>query len=563
MRFSDLFHRINKISILSPSHSNALLLCGLCLGMLAFGACGEPSPTSAIEKQQEENPFFVCDMLSNKIHSIGFVMKINNRKPQVIRDETLDFYQANDYQVAWDQSNAEQVLDLLYKSNEHGFEPSNYRAVEIDTLIREIFVDKKYSGEEALLRQLDLDIILTASALSYITDVSYGRYSHKWDLKNKTTDLSQKLIDAFHSESLGEAVAGVVARPGSYKGLASALKHYRQIAENGGLQKVEAGTLSSKKETKSSKQLAKLLKQTQDYDEENASGSFTPALKEALHKFQERNGLVASNSLNKSTLKALNRPIDEIISLLTLNMDRHRWLPDELGEKYVFVNIPDFKVDIVEKEKSILDMRVVVGDVTSPTPVFTEDMTHVVFSPVWNIPTSISHEQILDYLHHNPGFIYVSDVEVYHKGEKITDPYAVDWKEAQNNRRDYSFKQKPTNQNALGDVKFMFPNKHAVYLHDTPSKDAFYQRYRAESAGCVRVEKPAEMAVALLEDKGWSLGGVQKAMNGTKQKYTYLSKPVPVYLYYFTAWVDESGTLQFRSDVYGQDRRQLKTLETS
>lgn len=554
------FYDLN--SILKPKLPSSIVY-GIFILMMAFLACDKTGPATAIEKQQEENPHFLCDMMSNKIHSIGFMMKINNRNPQVIRDETLDFYEANGYQPAWDKQKANQVLDLLYKSDEHGFESANYRAVEIDTLISQIFIDKKYSGDEALMRQLDLDMMLTASALSYITDVSYGRYTHKWDLKNKTTDLSQELIDAFHSKNLGQAVAGVVARPNSYKGLANELKHYRQIAKEGNLQKIDAGSLSLNKATKSSKQLAKLLKQTRDYSEDNTDGTFTPALKKALNKFQERNGLIASNSLNKSTLKALNRPIKDIVSLLTLNMDRHRWLPDELGEKYVFVNIPDFKVDIIENEKSVLDMRVVVGDVTSPTPVFTQDMTHLVFSPVWNIPTSISHEQILDYLHYNPGLLYVSDVEVYHKGEKVTDLYSVDWEDAQKNRKEYTFKQKPTNQNALGDVKFMFPNKYAVYLHDTPSKDSFYQRYRAESAGCVRVEKPAEMAETLLKDKGWSLGGIQKAMNGTKQKYAYLSKPVPVYLYYFTAWVDEAGTLQFRSDVYGQDRRQLKTLETS
>lgn len=533
--------------------------------LLSFGACDKigqlTDKSSALAKEQKKNPNYVCDMLSNKIHSISFMMKVNNLDKERIKGETLDAYSASDFQMIWDEKNTSQLLETLYNAQEHGLDSRNYQPELIDTLHQQIYKQNKFSGEQLLLNQMDLDLMMTASALSFMADLSTGRYKHKWDIPKSDKDMSHELIMALGKSDFSEAIGGMVGQSKAYKALVKELNRYKEVAKNGGLANVQGSSLSLNKSTKTSKQLAKHLTQTGDYTESNPDGKFTPALKTALKQYQKRHALSQTGSLSQKTLKKLNTPVKDWINLLSLNVDRYRWLPDEMGEKYVFVNIPAYHAELIENGETILDSRVVVGETITPTNVFARDMTHLVFSPIWNIPTSIANEEILKWLHYNPSLLYVGDVTAYYKGKKIEDIHAVDWKEAEKNWRDYSFKQKPTNQNALGDVKFMFPNKYAIYLHDTPAKEYFSESYRALSAGCVRVGKPAELAEYLLRDKGWTLSKVKSAMNGTRERRVNLSKAVPVYLYYLTAWVDKNGLLNFRPDVYKHDKKQLKMVQ--
>ena len=222
---------------------------------------------------------------------------------------------------------------------------------------------------------------------------------------------------------------------------------------------------------------------------------------------------------------------------LAINMDRWRWMPDDLGPRYVFVNIPAFHLDVVENSERVLEMRVVTGRKGDPTPVLADRMTHVVFSPFWNIPASIVKEEILPRLNEDPDFLKRQNMEMIGGSDD----------------EDVRFRQRPGPRNALGLVKFMFPNNHNVYLHDTPADSLFNRMRRDFSHGCVRLERPVDLAKYVLRDQPeWTEERITKAMQSGNERTVKLTQPIPVYLAYFTAW-EEQGQLQTYPDVYGHD----------
>jgi len=230
-----------------------------------------------------------------------------------------------------------------------------------------------------------------------------------------------------------------------------------------------------------------------------------------------------------------------------------------MGDEFVWVNIPDCTMDYYRDGESVLDMIVVVGDPKSPTPVFTEEMSHLIFSPAWNVPMSIAKEEILNYIHINPNLLIVAEVDVFYKGKKLKNPLSVDWTPELVNSRDYTFRVRPGGGNSLGDVKFMFPNHHSVYMHDTNSKECFTESDRAVSAGCIRVHKPVDLARVILEEKGgWDNARIKRNMGLKREQVVHLPTKIPVYLYYLTAWVDDDGQLQLRKDIYRHDKKQVK-----
>ena len=246
--------------------------------------------------------------------------------------------------------------------------------------------------------------------------------------------------------------------------------------------------------------------------------------------------------------------------LVRLNMERYRWLPEPkaLGNRYVWVNIPEFMMQVVDKQDTVNSIVVVVGEPKNATPVVANKKMHnVIFSPVWNIPVDIAYEE-MEYILKNPAVLIVADVDVWVSGKKV-DPRDVDW--ASVNKRTVKMRQRPKATNSMGRVKFPFDNNYGVYIHDTPNQHDFGMKTRATSHGCVRVKEPAALAAQLLKGSQWSNEGMKKAMYSGKQQYANLPQHVSVNFYYFTAWADAQGKLRTGKDVYGYDRRQLKALK--
>ena len=281
---------------------------------------------------------------------------------------------------------------------------------------------------------------------------------------------------------------------------------------------------------------------------------YDDATADAVKSFQRSLKLKADGVIGGGTLVALNKPEDNHIATVIANMERWRWMPRYLGNFYVRVNIPDFTVDIYKDGNVVHSTRIVVGQPDKQTPIFSNEIQYIVVNPSWNVPTSIVEKEYLPQLR-GGGYPRGFDVFARVGGRfRAVDPSTVNWRTVSAN--DVQFRQPPGERNALGVIKFMFPNQYAVYLHDTPSKALFKNDYRAYSHGCMRVMDPWDFADSLLAQETWNADRLKKLVGGPETQVN-LSKHVYVHITYFTAWVDDDGNLQIRNDVYGHD----KTME--
>jgi murein L,D-transpeptidase YcbB/YkuD len=263
----------------------------------------------------------------------------------------------------------------------------------------------------------------------------------------------------------------------------------------------------------------------------------------------------------RGTIEAMNVPVEMRIGQIELNMERYRWLPDNLGPRHILVNVPDYHLHAYDEGKEVFQMRVVVGkDFDNPTPVFADSMSYIVFRPYWNVPARILKEEIIPAARKDTGYIASNNYEIL-RGREVVDPATIEWAEVDTSKINFYVRQKPGPLNSLGLIKFMFPNQFDVYLHDTPARSLFRRAGRAASHGCIRVERPEQLAqFALARNPEWDLRKIRDAMRRDSTHQVGLRQKVPVYIVYFTSFVRD-GTVRFRSDLYGTDRRAIARLE--
>lgn len=531
--------------------------------LVLCSACDESAQSSEgiFANLEDNNPNYFCDEISNKINNFTFVGKYGHIHNEWLIAAVEEAYSANDWKPIWQNFESGQyyqaALDFLAETEKaafHQLDPEKYHTKSNRALLDSLYISNRYSGNEELAYKVELDLALTACTLSYLADLRKGKYSDpRWEIPNPYGNLAQDLLS-----KLAQAEEAIKAAAPPYKS-------YWKLAEKiGEFKKIEGGFPSISSE-KNAKGLAEQLYKLGDLNSGNIS-SFDEELKAGLVRFQERNGLEGSGKLNKATLAALNKPIAERIEQMQLNLERFRWLPHDMNKEHVWVNVPDYQIEVRENDETKLKMKGVVGEPITPTPVFTEKMSHLVFSPAWNIPWSIVRDEIFAYAGYGdfPSVLILADVEVFYEGKKL-DPFKVEWKTITKDKKEmrkYRFRQKPGTGNSLGTVKFIFPNKHAVYLHDTSSKKYFGWQNRALSAGCIRVEKPVELSKHLLRGKeDWDEQRIKSNMYSSSERRVNLAEEVPVYLYYLTSWVNESGALQFRKDIYKHDRKQIAKMK--
>nr|WP_321524616.1 L,D-transpeptidase family protein [uncultured Cohaesibacter sp.] len=289
---------------------------------------------------------------------------------------------------------------------------------------------------------------------------------------------------------------------------------------------------------------------------------YSKALAKDVEKFQADNGLIADGIVGNATLAVLNDNRKDLIADLVANMERWRWLPRDLGDFYVLVNIPTYTLEVVKNGKTIHETRVVVGQKAHKTPLFSDEMEYLVVNPYWNVPSSIASKELLPKIKADPAaFFSKTNYQVLAsiKGKtQVVDPAKLDWDRVEADM--VRLRQTPGDYNALGDIKFMFPNQHAVYLHDTPSRSLFNRDYRAFSHGCVRVNNPMEFAdVVLSQTTAWDAKRI-KTLIGSSERRVNLDKKIPVHLAYFTTWMSDTGTLQLRPDIYGHNKTVKQAL---
>lgn len=244
---------------------------------------------------------------------------------------------------------------------------------------------------------------------------------------------------------------------------------------------------------------------------------------------------------------------------ILMNLERWRWAPRDLGARYVLINVPAYVLQVMEGTSPVLSMRIIVGQPDWPTPLFSDEMTHVIFSPYWNIPENIEREETLPHIARDPDFLLRNNIEVVGTSG-VVNPWSIDWTDPSTVSA-LRFRQRPGPGNALGLVKFMFPNRYSVYLHDTPSDRLFRREKRALSHGCIRVEAPTALAEYLLRDQPeWTSPRIQAAMHARREQHVKLPQPIPVHIGYWTAWVGPDGGVTFFDDPYGLDRAHARLL---
>ena len=374
-------------------------------------------------------------------------------------------------------------------------------------------------------------------------------------------DVSSVLEQALNKKQIREALMELRPQKDIYSRLRLALARYRELSSKAEWPLVSSGP-RLRKGSRSDRvvELRKRLAASGDLPADEAMGGdlFDEKVEQSLIIFQTRHGLKIDGVVGRDTLDALNVPLKQRIRQMELNMERLRWILGNIEERFIVVNIANFRLDVIEHDKSILSMKVVVGKPYRRTPIFTAKMTYLVINPVWNIPDSIARKEILTKIKQDPHYLAKQNIKVFNgwrAQELPIDAERINWSKVTAKALPYRLRQEPGPLNALGTLKFMFPNKYDVYLHDTPAKNLFSDNVRAFSHGCTRIEKPLELAEYLLRDEPrWSQKELVAALEKGTEQIVQIPRPLNVHFLYLTAWVDESGLVQFRNDIYGRDK---------
>ena len=421
---------------------------------------------------------------------------------------------------------------------------------------------------------MNFELLLTDSLYEYLDNIANGQTRQQpgsqkaWFQKQSRTDVQPAAMGFFRGEiSFLEAVDRIQPVNPRYNGLLLARQQYQEILHSGGFTAVPEGRSLQEGESSSRvRYLRDRLVQSGDLTPGSSSGTDTYdwALVDAVKAFQHRHGLEPDGILGKQTLSELNVSAQQRISQIEVNLDRWRWLPHDLGSSHVAVNIAGYDMDLILDNHKALSMDVVVGKKKHKTPVFSDTMEHLVFRPSWNVPKSIASKELLPKELANPGhlqsknFVAVSHADNSSRSLSSFDSYEL---QPSNFTSRYRLRQKPGTNNALGSVKFMFPNRHSIYLHDTPAKTLFGKIARAFSHGCVRVAEPESLARTLLQYEGMDGYDIDNIINGTSSKTVNLRNRLPVFLTYQTSWVDQYGKVHFRKDIYDHDKVAIRTRQ--
>jgi len=491
------------------------------------------------------------------------------------------FYEERLYLPAWIDARGEvrrrarALLRGIDSADEHGLRPADYHAAQIDSLLVELRKSARGTnpaGAEATDRLLtEIDLLLTDAFLSYGAHLVSGRVDPRsidplWTVNGRGTDMAAVLRRTLEEgRPPDEALARLAPEHEEYGLLRKALAEHRSVAEAGGWPTVpEGGTLHPGDSGDRVPVLRRRLAASGDLSAEAAaetadSAVFGPRLEEAVRRFQRRHGLTPDGLVGRETLAALNVPARRRAEQIRLNLERWRWLPSEFAYRHLRVNIADFEMQAVEGDSTVLSMRTVVGRDYRQTPVFSDTMRYVVVNPSWSVPRSIAESDILPRLRESTSYLREQDMVVYSGWEadaSRVDPATVDWASLSADSFPYRFVQRPGPANALGRVKFMFPNQFSVYIHDSPSRGLFGRSVRSFSSGCIRVERPLELLDYVFRGSDrWTPDSLRAVLDAGRERTIPIPRELPVHIEYWTAWVARDGTVHFRPDVYGRDRR--------
>lgn len=483
--------------------------------------------------------------------------------------ELRQFYADRAFKPLWIEADganarAKVVAAILAAADQDGLDPEDYAASAIAARL----------DARDPVALAELEVLISRAVARYAADQIAGRtvpaeVDSELRIKPERPGVGSVLLAVDGAPDLADYLASFAPRTPNYRRLKEALAAYRAISAAGGWRQVPEGpSLKPGMSDPRVPILRERLILAGDLSAEiaippEAAELYDPALEAAVKRFQWRHGLTQDGVAGKKTVAAMNVPVEARIKQMLLNMERRRWMPDDLGERYVFVNMADFELKVVDGPRTVHDTRVVVGTPYHRTPVFSAMMTYVVLNPYWNITPSIARNEILPKLRKDVSYLERNNIVVlsdWSEGAVPVDPRTVDWSRVSSRSFPYKLRQEPGDQNALGRIKFMFPNPYNIYLHDTPARQLFRETVRSFSHGCIRVEHPIELGALLLQADGWTKEKLDAAIATGEQKVITLRQPIPVHLTYLTAWVNKDGSVHFRDDIYGRDKLLAEAL---
>jgi L,D-transpeptidase YcbB len=522
------------------------------------------------------------DSLYFSTHKTPLVTFQDQFLKEKIEDKVTQFYKANGYQTKWLTENMPGYLfntlnDLIHHASDFGLQPDDYAINLIEEKMSAIYGNNPIINEDVIA----LDIQISQMFFLFSTHLREGKVRNLtaggkaiWIREQKQYIINdvQLLLEANEAEQLIGITKILQPANRQYASLQKALVQYRAA------EKINAPLIiiTSKEKIKPNDKnaaipsirrrlaLAELeeVNITVDSCLQTDSLLYDQALFISIKNFQNKHGLEPDGIIGEKTVRFLNQSVKEKADIIALNMERIKWQPDTYGDNYVIVNIPEYKLRLYQNQKKEFEMKVIVGSPDKPTPVFRDALEYIVFSPTWTVPTSILKEEVIPHLVRD-SLHYADKNYLFYKNETMIDPSTEAWSSENVNPYQYRVVQQPGPDNALGLVKFIMPNHMNVYLHDTPNHSLFSKSYRALSHGCIRLSEPAKFAELLLKNqKGWDAEAIDTAMHSVDPYTLLLKKHCEVQLEYRTAWVDENGEVNFREDIYGHDKTQLKQLLT-
>ena len=477
-----------------------------------------------------------------------------------------DFYSNRKLSLAWqDKKKRKELIQIIQQIGDEGLNPEDYL---LQSLLKYQSSEKNLSDND----WVDYDLLLTESLVRLAYHMRFGKadpnnLDKDWNLNRslENTDPVKLIQSVIDSDSIQTFIDKTIPRQPFYKRYKKALAKYRRIKEQGGWQTVPSGpTLKPGMDDSRITLIKHRLKVTGDYSEifSEPANHYDSIFEEAVKSFQTRQGLKVDGVIGKNTLRAMNVSIEDRIDQIRVNLERGRWLFKDIQGDFLIVNIAGFQAFLVRDNKVVWDAKVMVGKTYRKTPIFKSEMKYIVFNPAWTIPPSILRKDILPEAAKYPDYIRKKGFEVLDRDGRSVDPASVDWPAFPAKNFPYTVRQPPGPQNALGRVKFIFPNSHFVYLHDTSHRELFVHPERAFSSGCVRIENPMKLAELLLNDQEeWDQQRISKVIESNKTQIVNLSKPLPILLLYWTVMVDQEDQVSFRKDLYNRDDKILKILD--
>jgi L,D-transpeptidase YcbB len=479
------------------------------------------------------------------------VLHLANGDTLHVSGATLDFYRGRDWHSAWigakrPLGRGSAMHEAVGRAWEDGLPPARYRHDAATAVLARLDAtgEGKLPDSLALRHLAEFDVLLTEGFLRLARDLVAGML----DPAEAGLDYRIPREAAPDGAVLDQALAGVdprrliaELRPSipQYERMRTALLAFHEAEARGGWRPIGTGTkLEEGVRGDAVAELRQRLVAGVDAEEANLAGSgaadpslFDADLKRAVQHFQDRHAIAPDGVAGAATVRELNHTVAEWIAEIRLNLDRWRWLPNDLGERYVLVNIAGFELEVVDQGRVIESMNVVVGNESTETPIFADSIRHVVVNPYWNVPDGIMARTIRPAMARDANYLAKHDMEIV----------------------DGRVRQRPGPQNSLGRYKFIFPNEHDVYLHDTPDGHLFSRTERAFSSGCVRIERPRDFARMLLRlQSDRDPGSLDAILTTGEERWIKLDRPLPVFLLYFTAWAQEDGSVRFHHDVYGR-----------